>query len=89
MSTVTEPEIEKVNLTKKQHQIVVYNDDENTFEHVIDCLIKYCRHDTLQAEQCAWIIDGVGKCGVKSGKFEDLVPIKQALNEKGIDAKIE
>jgi ATP-dependent Clp protease adaptor protein ClpS len=47
--------------------IVVYNDDVNTFEHVILCLIKYCRHSLEQAEQCTHIIHNNGKCAVKSG----------------------
>ena len=72
-----------------EQAIVVYNDDVNTFNHVIDCLMKYCKHDPLQAEQCTWFIHTKGKYDVKHGPFEELVPIKQALNENGIDAKIE
>jgi ATP-dependent Clp protease adaptor protein ClpS len=69
--------------------IVVYNDDVNTFEHVILCLIKYCRHSLEQAEQCTHIIHNNGKCAVKSGDYEKLKPIYEALLEKGILAKIE
>jgi ATP-dependent Clp protease adaptor protein ClpS len=69
--------------------IVVYNDDVNTFEHVILCLIKYCRHSLEQAEQCTHIIHNNGKCAVKSGSFNKLKPIYEALLENGILAKIE
>ena len=69
--------------------IVVYNDDVNTFEHVILCLIKYCRHSLEQAEQCTHISHNNGKCAVKSGSFNKLKPIYEALLENGILAKIE
>jgi ATP-dependent Clp protease adaptor protein ClpS len=69
--------------------IVVYNDDVNTFEHVILCLIKYCRHSLEQAEQCTHIIHNNGKYAVKSGDYEKLKPIYEALLENGILAKIE
>ena len=82
-------EDEEVVVMEETRRIIVYNDDYNTFGHVIQCLIRYCGHNPIQAEQCAWIIHTAGKHQVKSGTFEDLVPIKQALNEKGIDAKIE
>jgi ATP-dependent Clp protease adaptor protein ClpS len=70
-------------------QIVLYNDDVNTFEHVIWCLMKYCKHELSQAEQCAMVVHYNGKCGVKSGSYEELKPICEALLEKGLSAKIE
>lgn len=69
--------------------IVVYNDDVNTFEHVILCLIKYCCHSLEQAEQCTHIIHNNGKCAVKSGDYKKLKPIYEALLENSILAKIE
>lgn len=89
MSTLVEEEVKTDVLESRGHSIVIYNDDINTFDHVIECLVKYCKHTCIQAEQCAHIIHHNGKCAVKDGTFEDLVPIKQAINEKGIDAKIE
>ncbi len=68
--------------------LVVYNDDFNTFNHVIATLIKVCRHTPEQAEQCTWIIHHKGKCSVKVGSFEELKPMKDAILEAGIDAKI-
>jgi ATP-dependent Clp protease adaptor protein ClpS len=68
--------------------LVVFNDDFNTFEHVIETLISICRHTLEQAEQCTWIIHHKGKCTVKTGTFDELNPMRQGICEKGIDAKI-
>lgn len=69
--------------------LVVYNDDINTFDHVIESLIKVCKHDPIQAEQCTTIIHYNGKCQVKSGGFKDLVPMCSGLMDRGISACIE
>jgi ATP-dependent Clp protease adaptor protein ClpS len=82
---------EKVEVKKdveKNRSLVLYNDDVNTFDHVIDALIKVCRHEIIQAEQCTWIVHYNGKCAVKEGDFRQLRPMRQALNEKGLTAKI-
>jgi ATP-dependent Clp protease adaptor protein ClpS len=55
-----------------ERSIILYNDDYNTFEHVIECLVKYCRHNPLQAEQCALIVHSNGKCSIKNGSYEVL-----------------
>lgn len=68
--------------------LVVFNDDFNTFEHVIQTLIRVCKHSQEQAEQCTWIIHYKGKCTVKTGSLEELSPLKDAICEVGIDAKI-
>jgi ATP-dependent Clp protease adaptor protein ClpS len=70
-------------------KLIIYNDDHNTFDWVIRCLIKYCDHEAIQAEQCAWIIHNTGKCQVKSGEYDKLKPIKDALCEAGLSAVIE
>lgn len=69
--------------------IVLYNDDINTFDHVINCLVKICEHEPLQAEQCAWIVHLNGKCSVKSGIYEEMEPICLQLMNKGLSVKIE
>ena len=74
--------------TTDLHDLVVYNDEVNTFEHVIATLIRVCRHSQEQAEQCTWIIHHNGKCTVKSGQADELQPMKEAICEVGIDAKI-
>ncbi len=68
--------------------LVVFNDDFNTFEHVIKTLVRVCKHPTEQAEQCTWLIHYKGKCAVKSGSYEELKPLKDGICEAGIDAKI-
>ena len=73
----------------KEFQLIVYNDDVNTFDHVISCLIKICKHDAIQAEQCAIIVHYKGKCAVKSGEYSTLEPLCTALLERGINAEIE
>ncbi len=72
-----------------QKQIVLYNDDVNSFEHVIECLIKYCKHTPNQAEQCTLIIHHNGKCSVKAGGFDDLLPIYTAMIDNKLSASIE
>lgn len=68
--------------------LVVFNDDVNTFDHVINTLIKVCNHTMEQAEQCTLLIHYKGKCAVKNGSFEELRPLREAICEVGIDAKI-
>ncbi len=74
--------------TSEMSDLIVYNDDVNTFEHVISTLIKVCEHSPEQAEQCSLIIHYKGKCAVKKGSFEALKPMRQGLCDKGISAEI-
>ena len=69
--------------------IVLYNDDYNTFDHVINCLVRYCKHESDQAEQCALIVHYKGKCAVQSGGVQKLQPICDALCRQGLSAVIE
>jgi len=68
--------------------LVVFNDDINTFDHVISTLIRVCEHTPEQAEQCTLLIHFKGKCAVKSGSFDFLRPMREAICEVGIDARI-
>jgi ATP-dependent Clp protease adaptor protein ClpS len=68
--------------------LVVFNDDVNTFDHVINTLIRVCEHSPEQAEQCTLLIHFKGKCAVKSGSFDFLKPMRSAICEAGIDARI-
>ena len=81
-------ELDVITKVEKEKNIVLFNDDVNTFEWVIECLTKYCGHDTLQAEQCATLVHYTGKCAVKAGSFEKLKPICETLLEKGLSAEI-
>ena len=82
------PEIELEQLSVESNSLIVYNDDYNTFDHVIDTLIKVCKHSIEQAEQCTYLIHYKGKCAVKMGSKEDLKPMSEAICEAGIDARI-
>jgi ATP-dependent Clp protease adaptor protein ClpS len=68
--------------------LIVFNDDVNTFEHVISTLIKVCKHSPEQAEQCTLLIHYKGKCAVKSGTFDFLKPMRESICEAGIEARI-
>jgi len=81
-------EVLEVVETTDVKNLVVFNDDINTFDHVTSTLIRVCRHSPEQAEQCTWIIHYKGKCAVKTGSFDDLLPMKDAICEAGIDARI-
>jgi len=70
-------------------QLVVHNDDVNTFEWVIESLVDICRHTPEQAEQCAYFIHFKGKYAVKHGTETELIPMKEALLDRGITATIE
>lgn len=70
------------------NEIVLYNDEVNTFDHVIDTLIRVCRHTAEQAEQCSLIVHYNGKCTVKTGEFKDLKPQCTQLLEAGLSAEI-
>lgn len=69
--------------------LLLYNDDFNTFDFVTESLIKVCKHDTIQAEQCTYLVHYTGKCVVKNGTFKKLKPLCEALLERGLSAKIE
>lgn len=71
-----------------QHEIILFNDDVNTFEHVIDSLIDVCNHTSEQAEQCAYLVHFKGKCAVKTGEFEELKPRCTKLLNLGLSAEI-
>lgn len=68
--------------------LMVYNDDYNTFDHVINTLVKVCKHDIHQAEQCTYLIHYKGKCSVKKGDYEELKPLREGITSKGIKASI-
>ena len=73
---------------EKDSELIVFNDEVNTFDHVINTLVKVCKHDPLQAEQCALLVHFKGKCSVKSGSYSDLLPQCSALLDAGLSAEI-
>jgi ATP-dependent Clp protease adaptor protein ClpS len=72
-----------------ENEIILYNDDVNTFDHVINTLISVCDHTLEQAEQCSLIVHYKGKCGVKSGSYFELKPMCTKLLQAGLSAEIE
>lgn len=72
----------------KQFDLVLFNDDVNTFEWVIECLINICEHDEIQAEQSAFIVHFKGKCTIKSGDWEVLEPMHRALSNCDLSVEI-
>ena len=75
-------------LEQQLNEIVLYNDDVNTFDHVIDTLIYACDHTPEQAEQCSIIVHYKGKCTVKTGDYDDLKPRCSMLLDAGLSAEI-
>lgn len=84
---------EKQKLSRKtlrdEHRIVLYNDDYNTFDHVIEVLIDVCEHDLIQAEQCAMITHYNGKCEVKTGPRMELIPKCREMLNRGLTAEVQ
>jgi ATP-dependent Clp protease adaptor protein ClpS len=76
-------------LGQEGNWLILHNDDVHTFDYVIDCLVDICEHNTVQAEQCTFIIHYKGKCDVKKGSFEFLKPMKDSLIERGLNATID
>lgn len=82
---------EKISIDSKEkdlNEIVLYNDDVNTFDHVIDTLIYACDHTPEQAEQCSLLVHYKGKCTVKTGEYDDLKPRCSKLLQAGLSAEI-
>lgn len=75
-------------LEQKNNEIVLYNDDVNTFDHVIETLVIVCEHTPEQAEQCSIIVHYKGKCTVKTGPYNELEPRCSMLLEAGLSAEI-
>ena len=73
---------------QEEYDLMVFNDDFNTFEHVTKILIKVCKHTSEQAEQCTLIIHFKGKCSVKKGSVSKLKPLCQSILDAGIQAAI-
>jgi len=71
------------------HSLILYNDEFNTFDHVIKSLVEVCRHDSVQAEQCALIVHLKGSCEIKLGIREVLQAMSRSLNAKGLNSKVQ
>ncbi|KAB1155319.1 MULTISPECIES: ATP-dependent Clp protease adaptor ClpS [Tenacibaculum] len=90
MSTIEkiQEELDVLIQETKKHEIILHNDDVNTFDHVIDCLVDVCEHTLEQAEQCAVLVHYKGKCAVKTGEYKDLEARCSKLLQLGLSAEI-
>ena len=84
-----EHEVEVLTENEKNYHLIVWNDDVNTFEWVIETLIEICGHTESQAEQCALIIHHNGKYAVKQGNYDNLKPMWESIITRGINATLE
>ena len=82
-------ETDVLTLEETPFSLIVWNDDVNTFEWVIETLIEVCSHSQEQAEQCAMLIHTKGKYAVKNGDYETLKPMCDAITDRGIGATVE
>jgi ATP-dependent Clp protease adaptor protein ClpS len=82
-------EVDVLEEISNNNEIVLYNDDVNTFDHVIDTLIRVCEHTNEQAEQCAILVHYKGRCTVKTGSYEELKPQCSSLLDAGLSAEIQ
>jgi ATP-dependent Clp protease adaptor protein ClpS len=73
----------------KTHKVVIYNDDVNSFQYIMACLIRFCKHEPIQAEQCAVIAHNKGRCSVKSGDFLEMFDLKNTFDSLDIKSEIE
>jgi ATP-dependent Clp protease adaptor protein ClpS len=87
--TKQEFETDTLTVTEEPCRLIVWNDEVNTFEAVIDALMEICHHSEEQAEQCAMIIHTRGKYAVKEGHYEQLKPMCDAITDRGIGATVE
>jgi ATP-dependent Clp protease adaptor protein ClpS len=87
--TIIQTDVETAAISTELYQLILWNDDVNTFEWVIQSLIDICDYTEIQAEQCAYTVHFAGKCQVRKGSFEKLRPQCEAFIDRGINATIE
>lgn len=87
-TTETEEEVEVNVVSDEESKIILYNDDVNSFEHVIMCLVAFCNHNFQQAEQCATIVHYKGRCAVKHGTKDDMKDIAKKLSEESLTVEV-
>lgn len=85
----TEEDIDLLTIEDEVKKLVLHNDDFNTFDWVIETLVEVCKHNTEQAEQCAYIVHYRGKCQVKHGSAEQMNKLHAALVQRGLSATVE
>lgn len=93
MSVETEVEAltleEVLSALSPNHQLILWNDDYNTFEHVIDCLVKHLQYTPYQAEKIAWTVHNEGKCAILEGSINELEIYRKLLKSEGLTVSVE
>jgi ATP-dependent Clp protease adaptor protein ClpS len=87
--SITSDDTDVLTSVEEPCNLVLWNDDVNTFDWVIETLIEVCGHSEEQAEQCAYIVHFKGKCAVKNGSYEELKPLCDRITDRGIGATVE
>jgi ATP-dependent Clp protease adaptor protein ClpS len=87
--TDSQEDVDTLTSHEEPCSLIVWNDEVNTFEWVIETLIEICGHTHEQAEQCSYIIHFQGKYAVKQGSYDELKPMCDAITERGIGATVE
>lgn len=87
--TITSEDVDVVTSLDEPCNLIVWNDDVNTFDWVIETLVEVCGHTEEQAEQCAYLIHFQGKCAVKKGEYEKLKVMCDKITDRGIGATVE
>lgn len=89
ISTNSQEDVDVLTLEDEGCSLIVWNDDVNTFDWVIETLVEVCGHTHEQAEQCSLLIHFKGKCAVKKGEYEELKSMCDAITDRGIGATVE
>ncbi|MFO7722385.1 MAG: ATP-dependent Clp protease adaptor ClpS [Bacteroidales bacterium] len=84
----TNKSLKDESILSAERELILYNDDVNTFDFVIETLVEVCDHDLLQAEQCALIVHFKGKCAVKTGDFYTLRSKHETMSDRGLTVEI-
>jgi len=74
---------------KEMHRLILWNDEVNTFEHVIHCMMKYLDYTEPQAEKIAWKVHNDGKCPVLEGSFTEMEVYRKILQQEGLTVSVD
>ena len=88
-ATKTETKSKVDEILSKPYKLILHNDDHNTFDHVINCLMKVCEHELEQATQCAYMVHNNGKCDVKYGDYDTISKMKNRLKANSLSVTME
>ena len=93
MSTETKEETftleEILSSLKTTNRLILWNDDVNTFDHVIHCMMKYLDYTESQAEKIAWEVHTKGKCAVLEGSYTEMEIYRKILKQEGLTVSVD